>query len=203
MLVVETGIGQANVARALDWILSKPALDQVPYVPTSLLFAGYAGALSPELRVGDIVMADEVTDMKGASWPTAGPRLALAPRHGNALRIFPGRLLTTDHLAATLEEKQRLGQQYQALAVDMESALFAARCTQAGLPFACVRSISDDLNTRLSPALASLLSAGTVSPWRVLGLLARQPGIVPELWRLARDTKVASETLARALADLL
>jgi adenosylhomocysteine nucleosidase len=194
ILVVETGVGQANVARVLDWLLARPKFDGVPYEPRLIVFAGFAGALADGLHVGDIVLAEEVVDERGQSWRTTWP--------GGSSR-YRGRLVTVDQLTATSADKRRLGEQYQACAVDMESALFAARCTQAGIPFACLRAISDEVTTPLSPALTSLLSGGNASPWRVLKTLARHPGMLPELLRLARDTKRASRQLAIVLGEVL
>jgi adenosylhomocysteine nucleosidase len=108
-----------------------------------------------------------------------------------------------EELTATSEDKHRLANVHQAIAVDMESAVFAARCTQAGIPFGCVRAISDEAATTLSPALTSMLSGGRVSPWRVGLNLARRPWMLPELLRLARDTRLAAECLAETLGELL
>ncbi len=194
MLIVETGIGQANVARALDWLLAKPRIGNVAYVPRSLVFAGYAGALIDSLRVGDIVYAEEIVDRHGGRWPST---------FGAEGPWQRGRVLTIEHLSATPAEKRVLAAEHQAIAVEMESAIFAARCTAARLPFACVRAISDEVSTTLSPSLTTLLAGGTVSPWRALKAVVRHPSLVPEFWRLARDTKRASEQLGIALGKLL
>lgn len=201
VLVLETGIGQENVTRALDWLLAKPRLEGVPCEPSGAVFAGFAGALTEKLHVGDIVLADAVVDGEGNRWPTTWK--AHLPEHRWAPPRHRGVLLTVDQLAATPEEKHRLGENHGAVAVDMESATFAARCTQAGLPFACLRAISDEMATSLSPALTSLLSGGSASPWRVLAALGRRPGMLPEMLRLARDTKRASVQLGLALGELL
>src|SRR5207245_1576704 len=121
-----------------------------------IVFAGFAGALTDALAVGDIVRVAEVVDEAGHCWRTTGP----TPTYG--------RLLTVDEPTATEADKRRLGQQHQAIAVDMESALFAERCTRAGVPFACERAISDTVTTALSPILVSVLNGGNVSTWRVL-----------------------------------
>jgi adenosylhomocysteine nucleosidase len=191
ILVAETGVGHANVGRVLAWLLAKPLFDGAPYEPRLIVFAGFAGALTDALAVGDIVRPAEVADEAGQCWKTTGP----TPTHG--------RLLTVDHLTATEADKRRLGQQHQAIAVDMESAHFAARCTRAGVRFACVRAISDTVTTALSPALLSLLNGGNTSAWRVLKTLARHPAMLPELMQLAHDTKHASRQLATALRELL
>jgi adenosylhomocysteine nucleosidase len=171
-------------------------LNGVPYEPRWLVFAGFAGALTEALHIGDIALADEVADSRGRSWPTTLPV-------GESLSPHRGRLLTVDELTATPDDKRRLAERHRAIAVDMESAVFAERCTQAGMPFTCLRAISDEAATSLSPALVSMLSGGAASPWRVLLGLARRPGMLPELLRLARDTRKASEQLAMALNALL
>ena len=201
VLVVETGIGQVNVARTLDWLLARPKFDGVPYEPKLLIFAGFAGSLTEALRVGDIVLADEVSDEHGHSWRTTWPETL--PEGAWKPPLHCGRLLTVDRLSATPDQKRRLREQHQAVAVDMESAIFAARCTEAGVPFACVRAISDETGTTLAPELVSLLDRGGVSLWRVLLALARRPSLLPELMRLARDTQQASIQLGKALGELL
>jgi adenosylhomocysteine nucleosidase len=201
VLVVETGVGQASVARVLDWLLAKPKFDKVPYRPKLILYAGFAGGLTEALHVGDIVLAEEVLDANGNRWPTTWPEKPLEGRWTPMLHR--GRLLTVDRMIASPEDKRRLGVLHGADAVEMESALIAARCTHAGIPFGCIRAISDEVTTPLSPHLASLLSGGAVSPWRLMAALARYPGLVPELMRLARDTRRAAEQLGLALGELL
>ena len=149
VLAVETGMGSANVAAALDWLLAGPRFGGVPYQPSLLIFAGFAGALTDSLRVGDIVLADEIVDAQGNRWqPTWPAPLADGPWNPPLHR---GRLVSVNRMAASVEEKRRLGSAHQAIAVEMESAIFAERCTRAGLPFACLRAISDEVGTPLSP----------------------------------------------------
>jgi adenosylhomocysteine nucleosidase len=201
VLVVETGVGPANVTRVLDWLLATPKFGAVPYEPSLLIFAGFAGALTDRLKIGDIVLADEIVDLHGHRWSTTWPPESLDGDWTPPLHR--GRFVSVDQLSGSAQEKRRLGEQHQALAVEMESAVFAERCARAGLPFACVRAISDEVDTPLSPALTTLLSGGSASPWRLLRALARHPGMLPELLRLGRDTKRASRQLGLALGELL
>ena len=83
----------------------------------------------------------------------------------------------------------------------METARVARFCAEHDIPFASVRAVSDDVQTALSPRLVALLSGGRVSPLRLLGNVARQPRLVAELWRLARQTRLASAQLALALGE--
>jgi adenosylhomocysteine nucleosidase len=100
-------------------------------------------------------------------------------------------------------EKRELARIHEVAAVDMESATVARYCERHKVPFGCLRAISDDVDTALSPELVSLLAGGQVSLPRVFKALARRPALLAELWRLARHTRLASEQLAQALVALL
>jgi hypothetical protein len=85
----------------------------------------------------------------------------------------------------------------------MESAIVARCCSRRGVPFGCVRAISDRADMPLSPRLVALLSGRSVSPLRVMAAVMRTPRLVGELWRLGRDTRVAARQLGTALGELL
>lgn len=201
VLVLETGIGPTRTTRALEWLLNRPVLENVPYKPGVILSAGFAGSLQEWLHVGDVVLAAEVVDLGGNCWPTTWP--GELPAGEWRPPLHRGRLVTSPCLVTTPQEKQLLGQQAQALAVDMESAAMARLCTQHGIPFGCVRAVSDRVDTALSPKLLSLLSGAKISPVRTLATLVRSPRLLPELRRLARDTRQASAQLGLALGELL
>lgn len=201
VLVLETGMGGEATARALEWLLSGPVLEGVPYRPKVVLCAGFCGALTAEFRVGDVLLPREVIDAEGTVWPTTWPGELPSGEWRPALHR--ARLLTVPRLVATPEEKRALGEQSGAGAVDMESAVAARLCKKHGVPFGCVRAVSDDGRTPLSPQLATVLAGGRVAPLRLLALLAGGPGRARELWRLARDTRLAAYQLGKALGELL
>src|SRR5262249_25189349 len=148
-----------------------------------------------------VILATQVATLEGPCWPTTWPpELPPGPWHPPLHR---GRLLTVPSLVSGPEEKRRLGQLSGALAVDMESASIARLCHQRQVPFGCVRVISDEVDTPLSPRLAALLHRGRVSPVRLMASLVRTPALAGEVWRLARDTRRAAERLAKALGELL
>ncbi|MCS6849819.1 MAG: hypothetical protein NZ700_01460, partial [Gemmataceae bacterium] len=62
-LAVETGVGGLRALAALNELRRRGPLAWV-------VSAGFAGALCPQLRVGDIVVAREVVDTNGRRWPT-------------------------------------------------------------------------------------------------------------------------------------
>jgi adenosylhomocysteine nucleosidase len=200
VLVVQTGIGPACARRALEWVLSRPAFGGVAYRPRLIVSAGFSGALADGYRVGDLVVAHEVSSATGQCWPATWPGKLDGVWQPPLRR---GRIVTASHLVATTEEKTALGKQTGAVAVDMECAAIAELCTRHGVPFGCVRVISDDVATAVSPGLARVLSAGRVSLGRLGLALVRSPRMVGELWRLSRQTRLAAHQLSLALGELL
>jgi hypothetical protein len=84
----------------------------------------------------------------------------------------------------------------------MEAAAIAQQAAQRGLPFYCVRAISDKAATNFGIDFnAARRSDGTFSGWRIV----RQAGLSPERWRellaLRRDAQKAAETLALLLTQ--
>ena len=187
--------------KALAWALARPLLGNLPYRPKFVLSAGYSGALTSALRVGDLVLATEVADMDGNCWPATWP--GALPIGEWRAPLTRGRVLTTPDLVTDPARKRELGERHQALAVDMESAVAARVCHQSGIPYGCLRAISDDWDTPLSPTLASLTPGGRVSWIRLLAALIRSPKLAAELGRLAGQTKSAARELGRGLGELL
>src|SRR5262249_52014833 len=73
VLVLETGVGAARAERALNWLFNMPQLGIVPYRPRLVLWAGFAGALHEDFRVGDIILAPELVDADGQTWRAPWP----------------------------------------------------------------------------------------------------------------------------------
>lgn len=197
---IETGVGAENCRRAVEWVLSRPLLEGVPYRPKVLIFAGFAGALEPGWKVGDIQLAREVVAESGGSWPTTWPGPIPAdwkdpPRQG--------RIVTVDRLIGDPREKAGLQEKYDAQCVDMESATFARLCHSRGVPFACLRVVSDTAEQPVSRDVFELLEGGRVHPGKLAWALLKRPRLIGELMRLRRDTNLAAENLAHALGELL
>lgn len=195
VLVVETGVGAAAMEKALTWLLSGPQIDGVAYRPRLVMSAGFSGAVVSSLHVGDLILGDYVCDGAGvrrcATWPTVATSY---PR---------GRLLTVSKIVGSPVEKRRLGERSGAIAVDMETAAVADLCDKAGVPFGCLRAISDDVDTYLSENLLALLQGCGVSAARLLAAVMRRPSLIAELLRLAAHTRLAARRLAVALEELL
>jgi adenosylhomocysteine nucleosidase len=201
VLVLVTGIGNERAGAAANWVLGSPMLKDVVYRPKCVLAAGFSGALDASCKVGDIVLAKEVADASSRIWPTTWPG-ELPPGEWQP-PLHRGRVLTVDALVGDPTTKKTLGERHEAITVDMESAVVAEACARRDIPFGCVRAISDDVNTHLSPQLVSILSAGRPSLPRLLRAVASAPRLVGEMRQLARHTSTAADQLGKALGELL
>ena len=81
----------------------------------------------------------------------------------------------------------------------------AARCAETTGTRAAEGSAAEFCASLTSPGAdpSRVLAAGVVSPWRFAAALARRPGLLPELLRLARHTNHAARQLAVTLTDLV
>jgi adenosylhomocysteine nucleosidase len=195
VLLLETGAGAAAMENALVWLLSGPRINGTPYRPTVIVSAGFSGAVVSGLRVGDLIVAEDVCDGDGVCWPATWP-VAIVPYRR-------GRLLTVANIIGSPDEKRRLGERSGAVAVDMETAVAARICGEAGVPFGCLRAISDEVDAPLSECLLGLLQGGRVKPARLLAAVLRRPPLIAELMRLGAHTRKAACELAVGLETLL
>lgn len=169
--VVRTGMGPARARAAAERLAGTPA--------RAVAVLGVAGATTPDLRPGTLVVADTLLDPSGASLALdpSGPLAALAAA-GIGARVGAIACVERLSLAARSDLADRAG------AVDMESVWLAPGA--AGRPFAVVRAITDgpghallrpDIVARGVLALARLRAA--VAPlvaWAAAPALAAPPG---------------------------
>ena len=123
--------------------------------------AGFCGAVSGGLRVGDIVVASEVRGPAGVSGCVSGPVAAALGALG-VERVRVGPVASVDHLVRGTERGALAAE--GVLAVDMESAWLAPAA--AGRPFAVLRVVLDTPAREIYRPLATL--AGGFTAWKAL-----------------------------------
>ena len=158
---------------------------------------GVAGGLDPDLKSGDIVIATDI--VVGTDRWLAGlefSRELLADSGLGKRRVTHGSLAGVEKVIAGRAEKVQLRDSTGAVAVDMESHIAAAFATEAGLPFAAVRVISDPA-TRALPELATnaIKPNGDIDLRKVLRGLARNPTLLRSLVSTGRDFNRALRSL--------
>lgn len=139
--VLRTGMGPERAGRAVARRLAED-----PYRAAPVIAAGFCAGLLPDMRPGDVVVADAVRadgeDAGTTGCPDNGPLLdALALLDA---RVHTGLLLGTDHVVRGAAGRTRLRER-GAVAADMESAatLRTAAATSGTRPVAAVRVVVD------------------------------------------------------------
>lgn len=162
----------------------------------AILSFGIAGGLSPALSPGQLIVALSVHCPDGQTIEADHDlRAAIAQRLDDRAELGP--LVGRDKILASLAEKVACAA--HGIAVDMESHIAARAAVVAGLPFAAIRSIADPASRALPrAALVGLNPDGSVALGAVLASIAKTPGQIPALLRVARDTKHAMAGLVVA-----
>jgi adenosylhomocysteine nucleosidase len=192
---VVTGIGRERAGNALVSAL-RSAASQVH----ACISAGLAGALRPEVRIGDVVVARKVIGnlrnlAKSVGDRPCAPELVAAAEALGAKSA--GAFLTLDHAVSKVEEKRELAA--RADAVEMESFDIMTTAHDYRIPAVAIRAISDGADEDLPLDMNRIFVEGRVSTPRVLGEVARHPGSIPGLVRLGHNSKKAAESLATFL----
>ncbi len=183
--MVANGAGAARAGLAVDAALGRCR-------PEAIVSMGFCGALDPALGIGDIFVATSIAHA-GREWEVRRPQSG-APHAA-------GVLVSQDRVAQTAAEKASL-RATGAGAVEMEAAGVAARAAAAGIPFFCVKAVTDTAGQTLAIDFnKALLSGGHFGTIRILKSALGNPGKgLPELVRLGRSCRIAARTLGEFIA---
>ena len=126
-----------------------------------LLFTGVAGAVNPDLQIGDLVVASKLAQHdlditifghphgyvpEGSVYVEADKDLiALSKMVASEMgvKVKEGIIATGDQFIASEERKNFIAETFKADALEMEGASVAVVCDALGVPFFILRSISD------------------------------------------------------------
>jgi adenosylhomocysteine nucleosidase len=160
----------------------------------AVVSTGFCGALDPNLREGQIVIATEVLDLDANKTFECGTVDTEAP-------FASGVLVSQDRIANYAAEKQHLRDR-GALAIDMEAGGVAARAKRAGLPFYSIKVVSDradesfpfDINSMRTPE-------GRIRRVKIGIHGLTHPKLLPQLLHWKRRSKVAAKSLGDFLVS--
>ena len=188
-LLAVSGIGASAAAGGARALIDAGA--------TALISWGMAGGLDPALAAGTILLPSEVISRAGTALMTARywrERLSAAL---TAHRLVAcGKLLTSSRAILSIADKAAAFRDTGAAAVDMESLAVAEVAGSHELPFIAVRVIVDTAADILPRAvMAAARGSGQLPLGRLLASLARSPGDLAALIRLAPRYRAARHSL--------
>jgi nucleoside phosphorylase len=186
--VLHTGVGEKVCRHRIGKLLQDKQID-------CLISAGFAGALTDGLRVGDLLLAKNFSTVDlGKRWSSL-----------STLPIHLADMLTVPELIDSGEERMKLARASGAGAVDMETEFIARACAKLAVPLLSLRVISDTPRD-LFPAPANVLfdieRQRTHIPSFATYLLAH-PARIPHLIHFARRIARARKILANALGEIV
>lgn len=156
MVLCQSGVGKVNAAVCTQVLIDKFNIDQI-------IFTGVAGALHPELEIGDIVISTAARqhDIDASALGFEKGTIPFAKRSifradeqlvDLALKASSevsdgktvlGLILSGDQFIAAGELSKGLYEQYNGFCTEMEGAAVAQVCDMNSIPFVIVRSMSD------------------------------------------------------------
>ncbi|MBN1911559.1 MAG: hypothetical protein JW818_17590, partial [Pirellulales bacterium] len=194
IVLVESGTGPQRAAKATEALIAG-------HQPEWIVSAGFAGGLNARLKRHDLVLADSVAH-------TDGRRLAIDLKADPAAfgpGVHVGRIVSAEKIVRLPADKERLGQEHDALAVDLESFAVAEVCRREQVRFLDIRVITDAVNEPLpadvqrltdQPSPAARLGAAVGAIWR-------RPSSVKDMLSLRQNAMVASDHLAALICDVI
>ena len=196
------GIGTDRAGEAMGQIFSS---DVGAGHRGPVLMLGVAGALSPLLNPGDLILASSYLRLSNPAGSSGENHLeSLAPDSRMSrladraaaqagLPVTRGPSLTVDSVVRLAEEKAQLHRDFSATSVNMEDFAVASIGRRYCVPFLSARVVLDTCDQPLPEYLASL--SGPVS--RLALAVATKPWRITELAALSARMRRAQSVLAR------
>ncbi|NYF80400.1 phosphorylase [Granulicella arctica] len=151
---------------------------------------GWAGALDPTISAASVWHVARVIDTQ------TGERFSTAEANGHT-DTWPV-LATTDRVADATE-KARLAASYGARLVDMESATLARIAQGRGIPFYCLKAVSDDADAKLPDLNPFIMTNGQMRLMPFLAHVAMRPNSWRGLVKLGKYSAMSARHLAEAI----
>lgn len=156
VVLCKCGVGKVNASVCTQILLDSFGVDAV-------IFTGVAGALHPDLEIGDIVVATDCQhhdmDVTALGFPRgvipftevsvfdADEQLVSAAVKASEQvtsgKTMTGRILSGDQFIANRDMVRELYETMQGMCTEMEGAAVAQVCVMNGVPFVVIRSMSD------------------------------------------------------------
>ena len=154
IVVAYSKIGKVFASLTATTMIEKFACD-------TLLFSGVAGGINPELKIGDLIIADKLCqhdlDITAFGHPNGfvpGGKVFVETTKSlretakkvaseNNLKVIEGTIATGDQFVHSNERKDFIQSTFNADALEMEGASVAVVCDALNVPFFILRAISD------------------------------------------------------------
>lgn len=160
VVVCKSGVGKVNASVCTQILIDT-------YQVTNIIFTGVAGALHPDLNIGDIVISKDCMqhDMDAtalgfklgeipyderyifdADSKLIDLSLKVSSAEVSKQQTILGRILSGDQFIANKEKVKKLYKELSGTCTEMEGSAVAQVCNMNKVPFVIIRSMSDKAN---------------------------------------------------------
>ena len=155
LVIARCGIGKVNSAMSCEAMI-------LAFNPSLIINTGVAGSLSEKLKIGDIVLSEDVCQHDFDTSPVGDPKGLLPginmikiPADKSALSGFlkvskklglnteSGVVASGDQFVSSKEQKEFIVNTFGAIACEMEGGSIGQVCCQNETPFLVIRALSD------------------------------------------------------------
>lgn len=193
-VLVESGMGLKRAAAAMEAFIAAVK-------PRVIVNFGFAGAVLPGLKAGDILLGEQSLLFDSRAFTDGAP---LASPERLIPGLFPGTIITADAIVEKKGIASILPAGLRNPALDMETWGAALVAEKHGIPLYSVRGISDPADEELGFTIDEFVDKDmNIRIRRVLMTVARKPRIIPQLLRLARNTRETGKKLAEVVTALI
>jgi adenosylhomocysteine nucleosidase len=174
------GIGALAARRAAEALIAL-------FSPETVYSVGFAGALDPRLKVGDVIHPRRVIN--------AGDGSSISLNEGDGVLVSFGSV-------ASPAQKRKLRDSFDAQAVDMEAAAVFRAAEAHGISFGAIKAISDETDFDFPETERFVDPEGRFSEMKFALFTALRPWLWGRVWRLARNSHRAAQCLRSHLTHL-
>ena len=189
LAIVHTGVGAKDCSERLELLVHKAR-------PDFIISAGFAGAVTRELHVGDLILAENFSDAQ---------LIAQASQVLSKANARRAKLFSSTSIVDSIDERSAIAHAFGAAAVDMETGGIAAACGAHDIRLISLRAISDSPSEPF-PAPMSILfdiERQRTNYGRLLAYILREPAAIPRLMHFGRAIAGARTKLTDAIVTLV
>jgi nucleoside phosphorylase len=201
-LLVTSGMGLRRAMNAARTLLAGSN-------PHLLISFGIAGAVNPDLHIGDVVVARNtclldkslpgqvrsLATLSEAAWNAAAQ--VLQP---DGARLLAGTAITTRGSQVVLQQLKEMPHPV----LEMETAGIAQVAAEIGVPLVSIRSISDGPQSPIPFDLETILDEkDNLRIGKMLMMVLRRPQIIFQSRQMMQNFRIAADHAARALVAAL
>jgi nucleoside phosphorylase len=183
--VLHTGVGAKECENRLQEFLRREK-------PQLLIASGFCGGTKDELHPGDLVIADDASDLSKKV-------RAILPG------AVVGKIHSTDRIIDPAADRYEIGREHGAIAIDMETETIARLCAERSIPVLALRVISDSPAAPfpMSPNVLFDIEKQRTNFFVLFSYIARNPPSAIRLARFAKQIARAKWKLAHALCAVI